>query len=60
MEGEKKQTLNFKKKIKKKQTQQQQHTHIHKPNKTTAFLAPPNQMADGMEPVKHSLKHLFT
>lgn len=30
-----------KKKPLKKQTQQQQHTHIHKPNKTTAFLAPP-------------------
>lgn len=48
-----------KKKTLKKQTPQQQHIHIHKPNKTTAFLAPPNQMAHGMEPGKHRLKRLF-
>lgn len=48
-----------KKKTLKKQTPQQQHIHIHKPNKTTAFPVPPNQMADGMEPAKHRLKRLF-
>lgn len=52
MEEKRKKTL-------KKQTAQQQHIHIHKPNKTTAFPAPPNQMADGMEPAKHRLKRLF-
>jgi hypothetical protein len=56
----------YKEKLKnknKKQTQQQQHTHTHththKPNKTTVFLVLPNQMVDGMEPIKHRFKRLF-
>ena len=47
------------KKKKKKDTKKPTTTHTHKINKTTVFLAPPNQMADGMEPIKHRFKRLF-
>ena len=48
-----------KKKTQKTNNNNNTHTHTHKINKTTVFLAPPNQMADGMEPIKHRFKHLF-